>query len=351
MNTICMAGNHSQTQGYMNTPLISVCVQTYQHAGYISKCLDSILMQETEFPFEIVLGEDESSDGTREICIAYHERHPDRIRLFLRRREDVIYIGGRPSGRFNMLENMRMAKGKYIALCEGDDFWIDSLKLQKQFDYLEKESTCSAVFSDIMLVDSQGKFMNESRRVPTGLNRLYTYHLMQGNAIHTANIFFRRELLDSKAVDFIRRMPYGDMSLYLICSLSGPIGYIPEITSAYRVNVGVMRKVGKAQRARNSMFIRKSFMNEYVDDSDLQRQYNVGVKKYYLDLSSGEFRKGQFIAGFKAYLLFWWSTIYRIFPTYPILKRIGFVHHFQPLREFLAFLKRQLKARMKDHLI
>src|SRR5687768_3422625 len=70
------------------TPVVSVCVQTYQHAKYISKCLDGILKQETNFPFEILIGEDMSSDGTREICIEYARKYPDIIRLFLHRREN-----------------------------------------------------------------------------------------------------------------------------------------------------------------------------------------------------------------------------------------------------------------------
>ena len=121
-------------------PLVSVCVQTYQHADFIKQCLDSILMQQTNFDFEILLGEDESTDGTKEICIEYAEKHPDKIRLFLHKRENVIHIGGHPTGRFNMLYNLNEARGKYIALCEGDDYWTDPLKLQKQVDFLEKNN-------------------------------------------------------------------------------------------------------------------------------------------------------------------------------------------------------------------
>src|SRR5690606_9059601 len=92
---------------------------------------------QTTFPFEIILGEDESSDGTREICIQYAAKHPDKIKLFLRSRKDVIYINGNPTGRFNFIENLKACSGKYIALCEGDDYWTDPLKLQKQVDFLE----------------------------------------------------------------------------------------------------------------------------------------------------------------------------------------------------------------------
>ena len=119
-------------------PLVSICVQTYQHVDFIKDCLDGILKQETSFPFEILLGEDASTDGTREICLEYAEKYPDKIRLFLHHRENNIKINGKPTGRFIFLYNMFSARGKYIALCEGDDYWTDPLKLQKQVGFLEK---------------------------------------------------------------------------------------------------------------------------------------------------------------------------------------------------------------------
>ena len=118
-------------------PLVSICVQTYQHAPYIAECLEGLLKQKTTFPYEIILGEDESNDGTRDICKAYAKKYPEIIRLFLRRREDVIYINGNATGRYNFIQNLRTARGKYIALCEGDDYWTDPLKLQKQVIFLE----------------------------------------------------------------------------------------------------------------------------------------------------------------------------------------------------------------------
>ena len=122
--------------------MVSVKVSTYQHADFIRDCLDGILMQEADFPVEILIGEDESSDGTREICKAYADRHPDTIRLFLHRRENNIAIHGRPTGRFQTMYTRFKCRGKYIALCEGDDYWTDPLKLQKQAEFMEERSDC-----------------------------------------------------------------------------------------------------------------------------------------------------------------------------------------------------------------
>jgi len=104
------------------TPLVSVLVQTYQHVDYIKECLDSILMQKTNFEFEIILGEDTSDDGTREICLNYAKQHPNKTRLFLHYRENDIHIGGSPTGRFILISNLISARGNYIVLCEGDDY-------------------------------------------------------------------------------------------------------------------------------------------------------------------------------------------------------------------------------------
>jgi cellulose synthase/poly-beta-1,6-N-acetylglucosamine synthase-like glycosyltransferase len=121
------------------TPLVSVCVMTYNQADYIEDCLEGILMQKTDFPVEILLGEDGSSDGTRKICIDYANKYPDKIRLFLHHRENNIKINGKQTGRFNFLYNFYAAKGKYIALCDGDDYWTDHLKLQKASGFHESK--------------------------------------------------------------------------------------------------------------------------------------------------------------------------------------------------------------------
>jgi len=129
-----------------SNPLVSVCVQTYQHADYIKECLEGILMQKTNFSFEILLGEDASTDGTREICIEYAHKYPDKIRLFLHHRANNIAINGSPTGRFSFIYNIGNSNGSYIAFCDGDDYWTDPYKLQGQVNFLEKNKTYSLCF-------------------------------------------------------------------------------------------------------------------------------------------------------------------------------------------------------------
>jgi glycosyltransferase involved in cell wall biosynthesis len=109
-------------------PLISVNIVTYNHEPYIAQAIEGALMQKTNFPYEVLIGEDDSSDGTREICKEYAAKHPDKIRLFLNDRKNVIYINGQPTGRWNFINLLKNTKGKYVAFCEGDDYWHECVK-------------------------------------------------------------------------------------------------------------------------------------------------------------------------------------------------------------------------------
>lgn len=136
------------------TPLVSICCITYNHAPYIRKCLDGFLMQKVDFPFEIIIGEDCSTDNTRRICEEYADKNPDIINLL----PSECNLGAVENER----RVMQTAKGKYIAFCEGDDYWTDPLKLQKQVDFLESNSDYTVCFHN-RLVERDGvvSFKNE----------------------------------------------------------------------------------------------------------------------------------------------------------------------------------------------
>ena len=119
-------------------PIVSICVQAYEHENYISECIESLLIQKTNFEYEILIGEDQSDDKTRDICIDYATRFPQKISLFLHDRQNNISINDMETGRFNVLYNLPSIlfseRGEFISFCEGDDFWIDEYKIQKQYD-------------------------------------------------------------------------------------------------------------------------------------------------------------------------------------------------------------------------
>lgn len=222
--------------------LVSVCITTYNHAEYIEQCLDSVLAQQTNFPFEIIIGEDESSDDTREICRTYAANHPGKIRLCLRSRKDVIYVNGKATGRFNFTETMKAAKGKYIALLEGDDYWIDPLKLQKQVDLLEAhpEHVLSYHWQKITEQNENGIFgektwpKESNGYMPlqvTGVRELFTFNLRP----QTRTLVFRNIFAEHPFPDWYYKVLFGDLALCFILGRHGSFYFFDEEMAVYRV--------------------------------------------------------------------------------------------------------------------
>ncbi len=137
-------------------PLLSIIILTYQHAGFIENCLGAILNQRTNYDYEIILGEDASTDGTREIALQYAENFPDKIRLFLHNPINKIKINNEITGNFNAAYSFFKSRGKYIAFCEGDDIWKDSLKIQKQLSFLESHPNISFVYQAFKTINEEG---------------------------------------------------------------------------------------------------------------------------------------------------------------------------------------------------
>jgi glycosyltransferase involved in cell wall biosynthesis len=223
----------------MITPVVSVLVFAYNHNNHIRQCLDGILMQETGYPFEIVIGEDGSDDGTRETCMAYADRHPDKIRLFLRDRNDSQFYDdhGNVIARFNIYWTMMSARGEYAALCEGDDYWTDPLKLQKQMTFMMKHPHLSMSFHS-----ASKEYADGSRNA--GIHRHYGRQfltaeevIMGGGGLYpTCSSMFRRDVT-ADFPDFLLESPVGDMALALNALARGSVGYMDEVMAVYNVGV------------------------------------------------------------------------------------------------------------------
>lgn len=246
-------------------PLVSVCVQTYNHERYIEACLEGILMQQTTFPFEIILGEDESSDGTREICKAYAQKHPDKIKLFLRSRKDVIFINGRPTGRYNFIENLKASTGKYIALCEGDDYWTDPLKLQKQIEFLEPNRDYVGVFHNTGFIDERKEgteiipwrtFAREIFEAKDTIRHLSLFH--------TSSYCFRNMEYDYSLLNNSNIIS-GDMLLLGIISKYGKFKLLNEIMSVYRKNQGGITSGESLRNYHKSRIVLNKTLNAYFE--------------------------------------------------------------------------------------
>lgn len=216
-------------------PMVSIVVVTFQHAPYIRQCLDSILIQETDFPFEVIVGEDESTDGTREICIEYAEKYPNNIRLFLRSRKDVIYINGRPTGRYNFMENLKAARGKYIALCDGDDYWTDSRKLQKQVDFMDKSPSYSLAFTSCCVVNSDGEMIQEDKIEKPNRRYFSQIDVLKDLGPTSQTALFKRSALPKPFPNGFYKVANADTFLFYLVLRHGNAAYLPINTAAYRI--------------------------------------------------------------------------------------------------------------------
>jgi len=217
--------------------MVSVVVVTYNHENYIDECIDSILNQKTDFKFEIILGEDFSTDGTRAICQKYAYEFPEIIKLQLRNREDVIFINGKPTGRYNFIESLKKSSSKYIALCDGDDYWTDSLKLQKQVDFLESNKEYAGSFHDTDVIIDGDENLNPKPFRTYNKNIFNLEDTISTRALfHTSSFIFRKSLLEFPS--WFTKVQSGDMALFTIIASKGPLYRVNDSMSIYRKNEG-----------------------------------------------------------------------------------------------------------------
>jgi glycosyltransferase involved in cell wall biosynthesis len=253
----------------------------YQHAPFISQCLDSVLNQNTSFRYEIILGEDDSTDGTREICRRYAEQHPDRIRLFLRNARDRIFIDGQQTGRFNFIENLKAARGAYIALLDGDDYWSSPEKIERMTRLMEANPRLSLAFHRTMLL----RHKQEPVPVPDLGDTPGTFNIAEIMrpvnimSLHTSNCLFRRSCIDTIPAWFYE-VPFLDVPLYVHTGMQGRVGYLAEYLSVYRVHERGMWRSRKEPANYLKQWKQFTLLAEhtegYLRDVMLERRHRVG---------------------------------------------------------------------------
>lgn len=215
------------------TPLVSVAMITYNHGRFIRRAIEGVMEQVTSFEFELIIGDDCSTDDTSEICRELQRKYPDRIRLIWWH-ENVSH--GR-SG--NLRRVSERCRGKYVALCEGDDYWTDPHKLQKQVDYLESHPECAICFHPVRVVWDDGRHPDSVFPIDFhryALARPNLHELLKKNFIQTNSVMYRWNADGKLWGDFpLYELP-GDWMLHLLHARAGRIGYIDEIMSVYRRN-------------------------------------------------------------------------------------------------------------------
>ncbi|MCD6577496.1 MAG: glycosyltransferase [Anaerolineaceae bacterium] len=214
----------------INRPIVSICCATYNHEKYIRSALDGFLAQETDFPFEILIHDDASPDDTPNIIREYQEKYPQIIKPIFQK--DNQYSQGKKAFAYFLLPE---AAGKYIALCEGDDYWMDPHKLQKQVDFIEANKNCSMVAHAIQIENAlDPKKYNVKRSVDGDHYFNQEELIMHGTRlIHTSSMLFRSSLVKN-IPNWVTSSPIGDYPLILFASMHGRIYYINEVMSTYR---------------------------------------------------------------------------------------------------------------------
>ena len=215
-----------------NQIVVSIQCLTYNHAPYIRQCLNGFVMQKTNFRFEAIVHDDASTDGTQNIIREYEKKYPDIIKPIYQKENQ--YSKGIP-GRITNIVNAH-CKGKYIAICEGDDYWTDPYKLQKQIDFLETHSDYTMCYhavnyvSDDIVIGNDKRFENECD--------VSTEQMIEGGGgfCATCSLVFKKQCFYDFP-NFRKAANIGDWPLQILLSIRGKVHFFPEIMGVYRKNI------------------------------------------------------------------------------------------------------------------
>ncbi len=258
--------------------MVSILCATYNQKKYIAQSLDSMLAQNTDFPFEVIVRDDCSTDGTSEIVLEYAKKYPGIvIPLML---EENHYSQGKNDIAFIRL--FSMIRGKYFAVCEGDDFWTDPQKLQIQVDFMESHPEYSMCCHSSYLTDESGTIRKDKVfRSQTESGDLSTERIISGWSMATNTILVRKDSWEDPVVPFQGKCLNEDYGLEVYTALKGKVYYLDRVMGAYRMNSnGSMTSFYKDHpeilKERYLEFGRMmDRLNEYTD-----YQYDSVIRKY-----------------------------------------------------------------------
>jgi glycosyltransferase involved in cell wall biosynthesis len=258
----------------MNDTIVSVIMISYGHEKYIKQAIEGVLMQKCNFEFELIVADDCSPDNTQSIVEDIIESHSKahRIKYF---RHD-FNKGMQP----NFIWAHGQSKGKYIALCEGDDFWTDQHKLQKQVDFLEKNKDCSMCFhrTDELLVDN--KIQKSINTYNENENRFFDINdLAKGNFIHTPSVVFKNNVFEYPK--WFNLLSVGDYPMWMLLASKGKIGYIKDSMAIYRRGDGIWSNGNSKVNLRHwiQMLI---FLKSEIEDSDITLLLNEQLESIFI---------------------------------------------------------------------
>ena len=328
----------------MSEVLVSVKMLTYNHAPHIAKAIECVLAQKTDFAFELVIGEDCSTDGTREIVFDYARRYPDAIR--------VVASNKNVGSHINNNRTRAALRGKYIAWCEGDDYWQRKDKLQLQVDYLEAHPECGLVYSDYdwhfvksghkikSFVKTSGKDIQHCPQIIDIVTERVD--------IRTCTVLAKHDLI-SKIIDGDKylhqsgKFKMGDIQLWAELSLISEINFINESLATYQI-LEESATQSKDGLKRLLFWISASEMYLYLCE---KHNLPEEVKNLY----ENNWRRGSLQLAFFDKQPDLAESIKRQFPKLPLKDWVWYIFATTPLvRPIVLFWQRYLKKFNKDYM-
>ncbi len=258
----------SDSERLCKNPVVTVHMMTYNQAPYVRQAIEGVMMQKTDFDFELIVGDDGSTDGTREICFEYQKKYPDKIRV-LWWHENLYRYGG------NAKRAHARWRGEFIAFCEGDDYWTDPQKLQKQVDLIRKTNAAMCV------ADTEWRYKDgtvsvekyNGTRTLLGLKDLLGKHYF-----HTTTYLLRRSAWGKCVAKHPEIIIWYDIVVLLLMAETGKICYLNDVVSAYRVGNGISA-FGEDDNRHINMLIEQHIQFAWCRNRKISRFYaRKGIK-------------------------------------------------------------------------
>lgn len=289
--------------------VVSVHMLTYNHAPYIAQAIESVLMQEVSFDYELVIGDDCSTDGTEKIVQAYRDKYPDIIRLHQQERNLGLYA--------NQDIVRRACRGKYIAWLEGDDFWTSSKKLQKQVDLLESHPEYSCCFHWCNWIEPGRSPHNFG---PPHIKPFFTLDdlLRFGHFVPTSSVLVRNHLKETYPT-WMKKSDIMDMSYLILFAQHGDLGFIDEVMSSYlHHGSGLFSGVEASQKVKKVMFTHQLAGRNL--GLDKRPSFKMGMSRMYGNLFTVYLQNRQFGQAIRSLAQsIWWSPCHRISKIFRLL--------------------------------
>ena len=254
---------------------VSVAMITYNHEPFIAQAIESVLMQQTDFAFELVIGEDCSTDATRNLVRSYAAKYPNKINALLHSKN----LGPAHSpGKNNFVSVLKSCRGKYIALLEGDDYWTDPHKLQKQVNFLDRESDFAVCFHNAKIIYENNAQEPQNYCPATHKKEFSLEDLLGENFIPTCSVVYRNGLIE-KFPEWFYKTVMADWPLHILNAQMGRIGYIENTMGVYRIHSGgIWSGENEMQKFRHTLALYKVFQTH------LSIQYQPIIRKQIIRL-------------------------------------------------------------------